>query len=453
MSGAAPETSPDSIESAAAALRAGRTSSVALVDQALARIDARGAGLNAFITVDADGARRAAREADRERAIGIDRGPLHGIPLSLKDLIDQAGVVTTAASHVLDDRVAADDARVVVRLRHAGAVIIGRTNLHEFALGTTSEDSAYGPVLHPLDPARSAGGSSGGAAAAVASGMGLAALGTDTGGSVRIPSAACGLVGLKPSRGDVPTDGVIPLSTTLDSVGPLARTVQDAAWVWQVLADRLPTTIAPATAGTLVFGRLAGYFDRPLEPPVRHAFERALTRLAGAGVHVRTVTLNDTAAISGAYGHVVLPEAAHWHAPYLDRRADRYQPAVRERILNGRAIAAVDYLAALDACTTLRGCVDVALAACDALVLPTLPLLAPRLGTADLALEPGEHPLPVRTAMLKHTQLFNMTGHPAITLPIPTDTLPVGLQLVGRAQQTERLLAVAACCESILGGR
>src|SRR5262245_38450 len=249
------------IASSAVALRAGQTTAAALLEQSLQAIVRSNARTNAFIRVDAEHARADANRVDAERAKGLDRGPLHGIPVSLKDLIDVAGEPTTAASRVLAGRIATTDATVVTRLREAGVVFIGKTNLHEFALGTTSEDSAFGPVTHPLDAARSAGGSSGGSAAAVATGMGLASIGSDTGGSVRIPAAACGIVGLKPSIGDVPTDGVVPLSPSLDHVGPLGRSVQDVAWVWAAMAGRAGDPLVPPALSTLRFGRLTGYFS------------------------------------------------------------------------------------------------------------------------------------------------------------------------------------------------
>ena len=210
-----------SIVLAAEQLRRGDIHCADRVESALGAISAHNPSTNAFISVRAEEARLDAKAADRERAAGVDRGPLHGIPISIKDLIDEAGRVTTAASKVLADRVPAIDAPVVARLRHAGAIVIGRTNLHEFSLGTTSEESAFGPVRNPADLTRSAGGSSGGSAVAVACGMGLASIGTDTGGSIRIPAAACGIVGLKPGYNEVPTAGVIPLSPSLDHVGPL----------------------------------------------------------------------------------------------------------------------------------------------------------------------------------------------------------------------------------------
>ncbi len=437
----------DTIASAAAALRAGRVSAVDLVERSLAAIANDQERTNAFIAVDAEGAREAARLADQERSRQVDRGPLHGIPISLKDLIDVAGVVTTAASRVLDDRTAPADATVVTRLREAGAIVIGRTNLHEFALGTTSEDSAYGAVRHPADGRRIAGGSSGGSAAAVAAGMGLASIGTDTGGSVRIPAAACGVVGLKPSAGDVPIDGVVALSPSLDHVGPLARTVQDAAWVFAILAGRRAVSLANRPMGDLRLRRLRGYFDTPLDPLVGGAIRAALDRLSVAGAAVEDAEV-DATGVTDTYVRIVLPEGAHVHGAHLDTRADRYSPTVRGRLLDGRSVTATEYLAAQDRRATLRQAVDAALDGASALVLPTLPIVAPLAGSRTV--DAGGVTLDIRAAMLKHTQLFNLTGHPAISIPVPTAGLPVGLQIVGRIGQTEDLLTVAAACEAAL---
>jgi aspartyl-tRNA(Asn)/glutamyl-tRNA(Gln) amidotransferase subunit A len=343
------------------------------------------------------------------------------------------------------------DAPVVARLKQAGAILIGRTNLHEFALGTTSEDSAFGPVHHPRDPGRSAGGSSGGSAAAVATGMGLASIGTDTGGSVRIPAACCGLVGLKPTAGEVPTDGVVPLSTSLDHVGPIARTVQDAAWLLDVLADRPPAIVEPSPASDFRLRRLTGYFAAPLESAVREAFDRAMAALEAAGVRIADGAVASAARISETYVNIVLPEAAAWHAWYLDTRGEAYTPLVRAGLESGRAISAVTYLHARDAQRVLTREVDAALDEVDALVLPTMPLVAPPLGATEVVLDHGTGAtLAVRAAMLKHTQLFNLSGHPAITLPIGGTDWPVGLQLVGHRDRTARLLAIAAACEKII---
>ncbi|HSQ29185.1 MAG TPA: amidase [Gemmatimonadaceae bacterium] len=420
-----------------------------LLDAALAAIAENNARTNAFILVDEEGARAAARAVDDERRRGVDRGPLHGLPISIKDLIDIAGQPTTAASRVRAGHVASHDAPVVRRLRGAGAVLIGKTNLHEFALGTTSEESAYGPVRNPHDVSRSAGGSSGGSAAAVATGMGVASIGSDTGGSIRIPAAACGVVGLKPSLGEVPTEGVVALSTTLDHVGPLARSVEDAANLWAVLADRPIPRLDPPSQRSITLGALGDYFTVLLDTDVRRAFDMALERLRACGMNVVTRAVEGTATIVDAYTNISLSEAAHYHAEMLGSRADEYQPPVRQRLERGRTISAVDYLKARDTRESLRQSVDAALEGCDALVLPTLPIVAPVLGATEVMMDNGET-IVVRAAMLRLTQLFNVTGNPAISLPIATAGLPVGLQLVGMRNETERLLAIATSVERAL---
>jgi aspartyl-tRNA(Asn)/glutamyl-tRNA(Gln) amidotransferase subunit A len=438
------------IAAAAAALRSGDATAVGLVEASLRAIEQHNALTNAFIRVDTDAARTAARAADKERASGIDRGPLHGMPISLKDLIDVAGQPTTAASAVLKDHVAREDAPITARLRRAGAVLIGKTNLHEFALGTTSEESAFGAVRHPQDAARSPGGSSGGSAVAVATGMGLASIGTDTGGSIRIPAAACGVVGLKPTFGEVPTDGVVPLSWSLDHAGPLARSVQDAAWLWAALTERPASTVVPRPAGSLRLAQLTGYFA-VLSADVRAPFEAALDQLRARGTSVIDQTLVHAETIASAYVNIVLPEAAVCHARYLDARAGDYTPLVRGRIETGRTISAVDYLTAKRTCGELRHEVDTILSGCDALVLPTLPIVAPLIGTTEVTMDSvSGNRVPVRSAMLRLTQLFDMTGHPAISLPLRTGGLPVGLQLVGQRDETAKLLEIAAAVEQVL---
>lgn len=420
------------------------------LEASLAAIAEHGVRTNAFILVDAEGARAAAKAVDDERRRGVDRGPLHGMPISIKDLIDVAGQPTTAASRVRAGHVAARDALVVQRLREAGVVIVGKTNLHEFALGTTSEETAWGPVHNPRDASRSAGGSSGGSAAAVALGMGLASIGSDTGGSIRIPSAACGVVGLKATRGEVPLDGVVPLSPTFDHVGPITRSVADAGALWAVLADRPLPMLDPPTPGSLSFGALRGYFTELLQAEVRTAFERAVDCLRASGVAITTSGIEGTSSIVDTYVNISLPEAANWHAPMLDTRAADYQPPVRERLERGRTISAVSYLHAQDDRTRLRREVDAALEGHSALVLPTLPIVAPPLGAAEVEMDNGKT-LVTRAAMLRLTQLFNISGHPAISLPVPAPGLPVGLQLVGRPGCTDELLAIAATCERTLG--
>src|SRR5688500_16548208 len=300
-----------------------------LVKNCLARIEAR-RELNAFITVMADTALAEAAAAEREIASGQYRGPLHGIPVSVKDLIDVAGTPTTSGSAV-PPRWPRRDAAVVQRLREAGAVLIGKTNLHEFAFGTTGDETAFGVVKNPFDPTRSAGGSSSGAAVALQEGMCFASLGTDTGGSIRIPAAACGVVGLKPTVGELSLAGVVPLSATLDHIGPMARTVTDAALLFYALKGLSKPEVAPAR-GRLSFGVPRAYFCDRLDEDVTLALDAACRRLASAGHVVGDLGISRAAATPDVYLHIVLPEASWYHAPLLERHAASYSPGVRLRL-------------------------------------------------------------------------------------------------------------------------
>jgi aspartyl-tRNA(Asn)/glutamyl-tRNA(Gln) amidotransferase subunit A len=447
---------PDqTIATLAPRLAARAIASVEITEACLDRI-ARGNGrLNAFITVLGNEAMADARRADEETAAGRHRGPLHGIPLSLKDLIDLAGAPTTAASAVPDGLPAAADAPVVARLRAAGAVFLGKCNLHEFAFGTTSEDSAFGPVHNPSDPTRSAGGSSGGSAAAVVSGMGYASIGTDTGGSIRIPSAVCGCVGLKPTYGELPCDGIIPLSRSLDHVGPLARSVADAWLLYQVMSgDISPAPLPPPPpAGSLRLGLLGPYFMDVLEDDVAGQFEIERGRLAEAGATIVQRRVAHAADITAVYVHLQLPEASASHASALETCPERYTPPVRLRLEMGRYVLAEDYVRARAGAAVLQREVDAALEGCDALLLPTVPITAAPIGCRSLTLAGASHA--VRNLMLRLTQLFDITGHPAISLPCghSAGNLPVGLQLVGRRGRTTELLRVAAACEGVMAQR
>jgi aspartyl-tRNA(Asn)/glutamyl-tRNA(Gln) amidotransferase subunit A len=420
----------------------------------LERIADGDARLNAFITVLAAEARADALRADAEMAAGRYRGPLHGVPISLKDLIDLAGAPTTAASRVLEGHVAAADAVVTARLRDAGAVFLGKCNLHEFAFGTTSEDSAFGPVHNPRDATRSAGGSSGGSAAAVVTGMSFASIGTDTGGSIRIPAAVCGCVGLKPTSGELPCDGILPLSRTLDHVGPLARSVADALLLYQVMAgNRNPRGLpfSRATVDRLRLGLLKPYFLDVLESDVEAALGLALERLARAGATISERAVPHAADIATTYLHLQLPEASAYHARMLEAKPHLYTAPVRQRLEMGRYVLAEDYVRARVGAEALQREVNAALDNVDALVLPTVPITAQPIGSTTLTF--GARAYPVRALMLRLTQLFNITGHPAISLPCSRSdgSLPVGLQLVGRRGRTPDLLALAAIVEEAMG--
>lgn len=436
-----------SIEEITGRFTAGDLSSETLVTAMLERIAARNPALNAFITVLAAESLEQARILDAERRRGRLRGALHGIPISIKDLIDVEGTPTTAASRVRAGHIARADAPVVARLREAGAIIIGKCNLHEFALGTTSDESAFGAAHNPFDMSRSPGGSSGGSAIAVAACMSCASIGTDTGGSIRIPAAVCGVVGLKPSLDEIPTSGVVPLSASLDHVGPLARTVADAWTVYDVLKGTSRGRMPPVSIRGLTLGKLGGYFLERLGEGVRKRFDEALARLRESGVSIVEVSIQHASEIPSVYVNIVLPEAYAYHATTLESAPEGYLEGVRGRLELGRDVSADDYARAQRVRGVLRGEVDAALAGCDALVLPTVPIPAPRLGATTVRV--GASDEAIRPLMLRLTQLFNLTGHPALSVPCG-DTrggLPCGFQFVGRHRATAELLSVALACE------
>lgn len=441
------------ITEVAPALAAGRIKSEKLTEDCLEKIAALNPKLNAFITITADEALQQARHADREIAGGRRIGPLHGVPLSLKDLIDQQGVATTAGSLVRKDHIAASDAVVTARLRDAGAVFVGKTNLHEFAFGTTSEDSGFGPVRNPHDPSRSPGGSSGGSAVAVATGMSLGTIGTDTGGSIRIPAAACGIVGLKPEWGHVSASGVVPLSRQLDHVGPLAASVADAWLLYNALQEhsgQISDSLEAAPLKGLRFGRLSGYlFDR-LDADVERGVLDTISRLQQRGATIVDVTLPHADDMAAIYLHLVFGDAAEYHARTLVSRPQDYTKPVRLRLEMARYVLAEDYIRALRGKAVIAHEVDRALDGVDALVLPALAIPAPPIGAATMPVKGG--PDAVRSLMLRCTQPFNLSGHPAISIPCgrTREGLPIGLQLVGHKGRTPALVQVALAAESAI---
>jgi aspartyl-tRNA(Asn)/glutamyl-tRNA(Gln) amidotransferase subunit A len=442
------------LTSLAASLQSGEATAEQALEACLTRIAERNPSLNAYITVLEDEARQQAREADQEIAAGRHRGPLHGVPISIKDFIDLRGVPTTAASRVRDGHRAERDATVVGRLRESGAVFIGKTNLHEFALGTTNEDSAYGPVRHPFDDSRSPGGSSGGSAASVLAGMAIATIGTDTGGSIRIPASACGLVGLKPTIGEIPTDGVVPLSSTLDHVGPMCATVEDAAVVYDVLRGiPRPPALVPREIRSLRFGVPRAYFFDLLDDEVAARFGEGVDRLKEAGASVEDVSIPHAKEAATVYLHIALTEAAACHATTLESRPQDYTENVRLRLEMGRYIQGEDYVRAQRGRAVLREEVRDALNGKDALLLPSMPVPATRLGVPTITIGGIEES--VRNLTLRLTQLFNISGHPAISIPCgrTSDGLPVGAQIVGGINRTPELLRVASAVDAILSPR
>jgi len=444
---------PSSLREAAALIERREISPVELTRACLDRIAARNDELRAFITVTEERAVAGALRAERSIAAGKYRGPLHGIPISVKDLVDLGGSPTTSASRV-PPRLPSHDAPVVGQLLRAGAVVVGKTNLHEFAFGTTTDETAFGAVRNPIDRSRSAGGSSAGAAVAILEGMCFGSIGTDTGGSIRIPAAACGITGLKPTDGEISTEAVVPLSGTLDHVGPIARTVEDTALMFHAMLDGEPRLDRlPVVSPSLWLGVPTPYFFDKLDGDMARLFAETRTALEDAGHAVSEVAIAHAERTADVYLHIVLPEAAWYHGPLLDRHADQYSPGVRLRLEMGRYVLAEDYMRAMHARTVLRRAVDRALVGLDALLLPALPIGAPPLGATSVPV--GAATEPVRAIMLRLTQLFNITGHPAIALPCGKgrDGLPRAIQLVGHRGATDRLLSVAAAVErQITGG-
>jgi aspartyl-tRNA(Asn)/glutamyl-tRNA(Gln) amidotransferase subunit A len=432
---------------AAALVRDGELTSVALVERVLGRIEAEDGRLGAFVAVLASRALDEAAVLDAERARGRLRGPLHGVPVAVKDLLDVAGTVTGAGSPKLAANLAAADAEAVARLRRAGAVVVGKTRTHEFAYGVRTPGT-----VNPWDPERIAGGSSGGSAAAVAAGLVPAAVGSDTAGSIRIPAACCGVVGLKPTYGAVPVTGVWPLAWSCDTVGPIAGSVADAALAFAVLAGRaLPAPKpepGPEPAG-LRLGWLVGEEVEAIDPGVASVMGELRARLAAAGVVVDEVRLPLRAA-RAAVGAIVLPELAAAHARLLAETGEEgYGPPVLAAIRLGQAALAGEYLAGLRYRGRFAALVEQALAGRDALVLPTVPVPAPRHHDSTVLL--GGVPVGVQAALTALPGSFNCSGSPVLSLPAGVSGgLPVGISLVGRAGGDGQLLRFAAALEPVL---
>lgn len=415
------------------ALRDGRTSPGELVERSLAEAS-RLEVLNAFVTVDGPGARAAAERAGRELAAGLDRGPLHGVPVAVKDVIDTAGLRTTMGSRHHADRVPEHDAECVRRLRAAGAVIVGKTATHEFAFGPTGDRSLNGATRNPYGDGRLAGGSSSGSAAAVAAGIVPLAVGTDTGGSVRIPAACCGIVGLKPTLGAVPSGGVFPVSPSLDTVGPMARTADDCLLLWNALAGR--EAPAPDVSGARV-GWVAPDAVHPVDPRVAVAARAMLEPLP-----VRDVAVPDLARLRWAYTAIQSGEVQRLHAGRMAAAPELYDAEVLARLRAAGRITAEDTATARELRERVRRAVTALFGRFEILAMPTVPVVAPPLGARTLAL--NGTPVDVRAALLAYTSPWSVLGLPAASLPAGlVDGLPAGLQLVARPG-AERLLLAAA---------
>jgi aspartyl-tRNA(Asn)/glutamyl-tRNA(Gln) amidotransferase subunit A len=434
-------------------LAEGRLSAVELAEAVLARVE-RHRDLNAYLHVDADGLREQARAADRRRE---PAGPLHGIPLCIKDVVDVAGLPTTAGGAGWRRR-PQHDAGAVARLRTAGALVVGKGNTNEFAYGIDGLNPHHGDGRNPHDPARMSGGSSSGPAIATAAGMALAGLGTDTSGSIRVPASLCGLVGIRPTVGRVSRAGVIPLAWTYDVVGPLARTVQDAAILLGVLAGHDPADPVASAAAVpaydpgpradvrgLRLGLATDLIDLA-DPPVAEGVRSAAARLAALGAEVverRTGLLPHANAV---HRLIQMAEASQVHAPWFEEQRDRYAPGVRDRLEAGFLIPATRYLAAQQLRRRLIEGVEEAMAGLDALLAPSTAAVAPRRDATEVVVR-GEALAP-RAALLACAIPVSQLGWPAVSVPAGVhDGLPFGLQIIGRAFAEDLVLRIAAVAE------
>jgi aspartyl-tRNA(Asn)/glutamyl-tRNA(Gln) amidotransferase subunit A len=438
---------PANLLSAAEAIRSGATSATTLVQAALERIK-QCLDLNTIAFLDADGALADAQVLDEEAERGHFRGPLHGVPVTVKDLFNVRGMPMKAGTNAPLPPITPDEAVAVTRLCEAGAVIVAKTNMQEIALGLNGENPWTGDVKNPHDPARQAGGSSSGSAAAVAAGIGYGSLGSDTAGSIRLPASFCGVVGFKPSYGVVPLDGALALIPSCDHAGPIARTVADARMMFRVLSDRPHPQPLPVGEGGLVLAIPRAYLDGALTPEVRAAFEMFLTKMRDAGATVKDVALD-----IGDAAEAFLPlraESVLIHRRTLESQPDVFAPYVREALLRGYDVSAVHYLDAKQRQFAMREAIHRAMAEAhaDAMLMPAAPCVAPPRGVSEITLESGAKNL--RLAILHLTAPAAFAGVPALSLPFAwLDGLPVGLQVITPFGSDERALAVGAWIEKV----
>ncbi|MEE9171758.1 MAG: amidase [candidate division NC10 bacterium] len=449
------EISEISLTAAADRIRRRELSPVELVQATVDRIDAYGKTLNAYIAWYPEQAVQQARKAEDALARGRPVGPLHGVPIAVKDLFFTAGLPTTAGARVLADFVPQEDATVIHRLKEAGAILLGKLNLHELAYGVTNENPHFGPVRNPWNLNRISGGSSGGSAAAVAASLCLASLGTDTGGSIRIPASCCGVVGLKPTYGRVSRNGILPLAWSLDHVGPITRTVEDAALMLQVLAGEDSRDVTTSALPVPDYARLLGgdlkglriglasaFFTDPAEvdPSVMAAVREALQTMESVGARVEEVSVPFLRHAPAIQYITLATEASANHARLLRTRGRELGLDVRRRLELGEFITAPQYVRAQQGRRLLMQELAAVFRRVDLLITPTLPVVAPPIGDQTLTIHGVEKR--VQPTLTRCTSFVNLTGLPAISLPCGSDAdgLPVGLQLIGQPFDEATLL-------------
>lgn len=448
---------PDlTLAQAARLLRRREISPVELAESALAGIAAHDSLLRAFITVFEAQAMQVARAAEMMMAAGHWLGPLQGIPIALKDNVAVQGTRTTAGSKVLSDWHPEEDAAVAARLRQAGAVLIGKTNMHEFAWGGTSANPHYGAVRNPWHPEHFPAGSSGGSAVAVAAGFCLGAVGTDTGGSIRLPSAINGIAGLRPTYGRVSNHGVVPLAWSMDTVGPMARTVEDCALMLQAMAgfdprdagsaDRACDDYARALEGGcrhLRIGIVPDYFFTHLQPPVLAALRQALDIYIDLGARLVDVAIPSLHGNISAQLTIEAAEPSAYHQRTLRERPQDYGEDVRALLDTGEMLLATHYLQAQRYRALLRGELLAAFEQADVLICPTLPFAATRMGETRVVIEDGQNE-DMLSAIMQFTGIASLAGLPALSVPCGFDGngLPIGMQIIGRPFAEATLLRV-----------
>jgi aspartyl-tRNA(Asn)/glutamyl-tRNA(Gln) amidotransferase subunit A len=425
-------------------LQARDISATQLLEVYAERIDRYADTSKAFISLDLAAARSKADAADRDFDSGLI---LNGIPYACKDLFDVAGQVTTGGSKVLQDNTADSDADAIRHMNQAGAICIGKNNLHEFAYGATGENVLYGTAPNPYDHSRLAGGSSSGSAAAVGFGLCAAALGTDTGGSVRAPAALCGLVGFKPTFGRVSTTGVIPYSWTLDHVGTLTRNAQDAAMLFHALLPAAHDIPQVALQGQVI-GIPEAFFFEQCDREILDSIDLLMDFLRTAGAVLKPISMPSMEHTRTVSLTVQMPEALSFHNRYLEERGHLYSQDFRAGLALGQCLLAEQYIRAKRFIETYRRDMDAIFAEVDAILTPATPVIAPAIGTVEISIDGMAEP--AGNAITRYTSFFNMTGHPAITLPCGMHSagLPIAAQLIGKHHRDEQLLALASLIET-----